>query len=208
DEKERKRAELRQRLEAEMKSAKKKGFMTPERKKKLRQLLRKKAAEELKREQELKSIERKRIIEERTGVPKNVKEIADESELIAICEEYHKRIVFLDEKKFDLEVETVGKEYEINELSAKVNDVRGRFIIPPLNKISKTATQLEKMRQWTMKLAKLDMKGSLRPVKKDISKELGARETDVSICDVIFVLIIGFHFQKAFEWKTKQSLNE
>ncbi|CAG2111992.1 unnamed protein product, partial [Medioppia subpectinata] len=193
DEKERKRAELRQRLEAEMKSAKKKGFMTPERKKKLRvgnqevmllslwqQLLRKKAAEELKREQELKSIERKRIIEERTGVPKNVKEICEQSELIAICEEYHKRIVFLDEKKFDLEVETVGKEYEINELSAKVNDVRGRFIIPPLNKISKTATQLEKMRQWTMKLAKLDMKGSLKPVKKDISKELGARETDVN----------------------------
>ena len=32
--------------------AKKKGFMTPERKKKLRTLLRKKAAEELKKEQE------------------------------------------------------------------------------------------------------------------------------------------------------------
>jgi len=35
--------------------AKKKGFMTPERKKKLRTLLRKKAAEELKKEQERKA---------------------------------------------------------------------------------------------------------------------------------------------------------
>ena len=51
-------------------------------------------------------------------------------------------------------------------------------IIPPLKKISKTATQMEKMRQWTMKLMKLDMKGSLKPVKKDISKELGG--VDVS----------------------------
>lgn len=67
----------------------KKGFMTPERKKKLRVsavsreianvalicggfqlLLRKKAAEELKKEQERKSAERRRIIEERCGKPK------------------------------------------------------------------------------------------------------------------------------------------
>ena len=53
-----------------------------------------------------------------------------------------------------------------------------RSIIPPLKKISKTATQLEKMRQWTMKLAKLDMKGSLKPVKKDISRELKEEVSD------------------------------
>lgn len=80
----------------------KKGFMTPERKKKLRVciiskiklliletylsvkinllneillqqlLLRKKAAEELKKEQERKAAERRRIIEERCGKPKNI----------------------------------------------------------------------------------------------------------------------------------------
>merc|ERR1712107_565032 len=46
--------------------AKKKGFMTPERKK-LRTLLRKKAAEELKKEQERKAGERLRVIAERCG---------------------------------------------------------------------------------------------------------------------------------------------
>lgn len=50
-----------------------------------------------------------------------------------------------------------------------------------MKKISKTATQLEKMRQWTMKLAKLDMKGNLKPVKKDINKELGGNVPDVSV---------------------------
>ena len=97
------------------------------------QLLRKKAAEELKREQELKSIERKRIIEERAGQPKSVKDETDEglgglpvsfsltsglsftAVLIAICKEYYARIVALDAEKFDLEVATVTKEYEVRE---------------------------------------------------------------------------------------------
>ncbi|KAK7580163.1 hypothetical protein V9T40_000792 [Parthenolecanium corni] len=69
----RKRAEVRKRMEEASKAKKaKKGFMTPDRKKKLRLLLRKKAAEELKKEQERKSAERRRIIEERCGHPKNV----------------------------------------------------------------------------------------------------------------------------------------
>ncbi|CAG2181465.1 unnamed protein product, partial [Oppiella nova] len=186
DEKARKKQEIRERLEAEMKSTKKKGFMTPERKKKLRQLLRKKAAEELKREQELKSIERKRIIEERAGQPKSVKDETDEAVLIAICKEYYARIVALDAEKFDLEVTTVAKEYEVR--GGEGGGQREQSIIPPLKKISKTATQMEKMRQWTMKLMKLDMKGSLKPVKKDISKELGGVDT------------------KAPEWK--KSMNE
>merc|ERR1711974_456461 len=59
----RKKAEVRERMEAQAKNKKKKGFMTPERKKKLRLLLRKKAAEELKKEQERKSAERRKVID-------------------------------------------------------------------------------------------------------------------------------------------------
>lgn len=81
----------------------KKGFMTPERKKKLRVsfdrkmhkneksslliehrsllylqlLLRKKAAEELKKEQERKAAERRRIIEERCGSPRNLSDASE-----------------------------------------------------------------------------------------------------------------------------------
>jgi len=47
--------------------AKKKGFMTPERKKKLRTLLRKKAVEELKKEQERKAEQRITTIAQRCG---------------------------------------------------------------------------------------------------------------------------------------------
>lgn len=95
EEREKKKAEVRARLEASsVKANKKKGFMTPERKKKLRVsiyieafdfvdvrpiskcqfiklLLRRKAAEELKRQQETKAAERRRVIAERTGEKKN-----------------------------------------------------------------------------------------------------------------------------------------
>lgn len=47
-------------------------------------------------------------------------------------------------------------------------------IVPPLKKVSKYQTQLEKMRQWTYKLAKMDMRGGLKPVKKEI--DLGEKE--------------------------------
>jgi hypothetical protein len=65
---ERKKAEVRVRLEAaSAKTNKKKGFMTPEREIELRILLRKKATEELERQQEAKAAERRKVIAERTG---------------------------------------------------------------------------------------------------------------------------------------------
>merc|ERR1712076_152113 len=70
-EREKKQAEVRARLEATTaQGRKKKGFMTPERKKKLRLLLRKNAAEALKKEQEEKAKLRQEMIEQRCGKPK------------------------------------------------------------------------------------------------------------------------------------------
>ncbi|KAI7691517.1 hypothetical protein SSS_08342 [Sarcoptes scabiei] len=179
DEKERKKLEIRKRLEAQMKSTKKKGFMTPERKKALKNLLRRKAAEEVKRQQEIRERERQKAISERTGKPKPTHDSNEDlsffvtfkilitAALIAICKEYHNRIYKLNEEKWDLELAVCLKEYEIQEIQSRVNDMRGKFIVPPLKKVSKYQTQLEKMRQWTYKLAKMDMRGGLKPVKKE-----------------------------------------
>jgi len=167
EDKERKKRDIRQRIEGEIQKKKKKGFMTPERKKKLKTLLRRRAAEEVKRQQELKEKERMRVIIERTGKAKLINE-ANEANLIQVCKEYHNRIFKLNEDKWDLELVTCIKEWEINDLQSRVNDQRGKFIIPPLKKVSKYQTQLEKMRQWTYKLAKMDMRGALKPVKKEI----------------------------------------
>jgi len=139
EEKDRKKAEVRARLEAAAQAKKgggKKGFMTPARKKKLRTLLRKKAAEELKKEQERKAEERKRIIAERCGPPKQLDGI-NEAELMQICKELNERIKNLESEKYDMEYQARHKEYKINELNMQVNDLRGKFIKPPLKKISR-----------------------------------------------------------------------
>lgn len=143
-ERERKKAEVRARLEAAAASKKKKGFMTPERKKKLRLLLRKKAAEELKRQQEIRASERKRVISQRMGQMKPLDGMSDD-QLIELARQYHGRINQLEEEKYNLEYAVSRKDYEISELAAKVNDMRGKFIRPPLKRIPKYEAKIERM---------------------------------------------------------------
>jgi len=112
-------------------------------------LLRRKAAEEVKRQQEIKERERQKTIAERTGGPKplndldegnpaackHAKEVSNihspflstSDALTQLCKDYHNRIYKLNEHKWDLELSTCIKEYEINELSSRVNDMRGRL---------------------------------------------------------------------------------
>ncbi|XP_065158571.1 troponin I isoform X1 [Atheta coriaria] len=169
---ERKRAEVRARMEEASKAKKaKKGFMTPERKKKLRLLLRKKAAEELKKEQERKAAERRRIIEERCGKPK-ILEDANEERLKKICQEYFDRMYICEEQKWDLEREVRKRDWEIADLNSQVNDLRGKFVKPALKKVSKYENKFAKLQK---KAAEFNFRNQLKVVKK---KEFTLEEED------------------------------
>ncbi|XP_034247101.1 troponin I isoform X10 [Thrips palmi] len=168
----RKRAEVRKRMEEASKAKKaKKGFMTPDRKKKLRLLLRKKAAEELKKEQERKAAERRRIIEERCGKPKNIDD-ANEGQLKSICQDYYKKINDLESKKWDIEYEIKKKDMEISDLNSQVNDLRGKFVKPTLKKVSKYENKFAKLQK---KAAEFNFRNQLKVVKK---KEFTLEEED------------------------------
>ncbi|XP_065083891.1 troponin I isoform X2 [Ochlerotatus camptorhynchus] len=169
---ERKRAEVRKRMEEASKAKKaKKGFMTPERKKKLRLLLRKKAAEELKKEQERKAAERRRIIEERCGKAKSTED-ANEAELQTIVRVYWNRIFGLEGDKYDLERMEKLKQFEISDLNAQVNDLRGKFVKPTLKKVSKYENKFAKLQK---KAAEFNFRNQLKVVKK---KEFTLEEED------------------------------
>ncbi|KAF7987831.1 hypothetical protein HCN44_003694 [Aphidius gifuensis] len=168
----RKRAEVRARLEEASKAKKaKKGFMTPERKKKLRLLLRKKAAEELKKEQERKAAERRRIIEQRCGKARMIDD-ANEETLKRVLREYHTRICDLEDKKFDIEYIVKKKDYEISDLNGQVNDLRGKFMKPTLKKVSKYESKFAKLQK---KAAEFNFRNQLKQVKK---KEFTLEEED------------------------------
>merc|ERR1711962_2000143 len=159
----RKKAEVRARLEAQAAGKKaKKGFMTPERKKKLRLLLRKKAAEELKKEQERKAAERRKVIDERCGQPKDL-ESASEDALKQICKEYFDRMYMCESEKYDMEFEVRKRGFEINELNIAVNDLRGKFIKPSLKKVSKYENKFAKLQK---KAAEFNFRNQLKTVKK------------------------------------------
>ncbi|KRY73159.1 Troponin I 3 [Trichinella pseudospiralis] len=191
EERERKKAEVRKRLEEAGRAKKaKKGFLTPERKKKLRQLLMKKAAEDLKQQQLLKEQERQRILQERIIPLPDVDSINNQSELEKIASQFVKRIAELEELKYDLEYSVRQKDFEINELTIQVNDLRGKFVKPTLKKVSKydnkasclgTKTVVFTFVNWddvlfkkfaAKKEEKVDFRANLKIVKKDVTEEL------------------------------------
>merc|ERR1712209_55341 len=168
----RKKAEVRARLEAQAAGKKaKKGFMTPERKKKLRLLLRKKAAEELKKEQERKAAERRKVIDERCGLPKDL-DNASEDQLKQICKEYFDRMYMCESQKYDMEFEVRKRGFEINELSIAVNDLRGKFIKPTLKKVSKYENKFAKLQKKAFAMDEGEAEGE----KKKPGWALGAKD--------------------------------
>merc|ERR1712172_392243 len=151
-----------QELRDELQKPKKKKFMTPERKKKLRQLLMREAAKQLKIEQEKKEAERRKVIGERTGAGKNL-EGATDQQLREICNVYHKRIVSLESEKFDVERDVQVKDININELNIAVNDLKGKYVKPTLKKVSKYENKFAKLQK---KAAEFNFRNQLKTVKK------------------------------------------
>ncbi|PIC33228.1 hypothetical protein B9Z55_013283 [Caenorhabditis nigoni] len=124
-ERERKKEEVRKRLEEASRMKKtKKGFLTPERKKKLRKFLMMKAAEDLKQQQMLKEQERQRILQERM-IP--LPDLDNEDNLEAVYEEIRERLIELESENYDVSYIVRQKDFEINELTIAVNDLRGQL---------------------------------------------------------------------------------
>ena len=132
--------------------AKKKGFMTPERKKKLRTLLRKKAKEELQKEQERKAEQRIKIIAERCG-SKGDLESMSEDDLKKLVKGYFDKWFSLEGEMFFLQREVILRDLQVNELHMSVSDMKGKFIKPTLKKVSKFENKFAKLQEKAAKFA-------------------------------------------------------
>ncbi|TMS36576.1 hypothetical protein L596_003709 [Steinernema carpocapsae] len=159
---ERKKAEVRKRLEEAGRAKRaKKGFLTPDRKKKLKVLLLKKATEDLKRKQMLEEGERQRVLQERI-LPLPDLDNLQKSDYRTIAEEMMERIVELESECYDTKYSVRQKEFEINELTITINDLRGKFVKPTLKKISKTEGRFDKIKK--KEGAKVDFRATLKTV--------------------------------------------
>ena len=168
EERERKKAEVRKRLEESGKAGKKKkGFLTPERKKKLRKLLMSKAAEDLKRQQMQKEQERQKVLAQRTIPLPAVDAVDDKGKLESIYNDLFTRLCQLEEEKFDINYQVSSKEAEINELTIAVNDLRGKFVKPTLKKVAKYDNKFKKLAESGKKEEKANFRDNLKTVKKE-----------------------------------------
>jgi len=159
DDAEKRKAEVKARMAAEAEAAKKKkGFMTPARKSKLRMLLRKKAAEELKKEEERKKEAKRRVVKERCGDEKPTESIPIEG-LREIVQQYFDHIMATESSKYDLELKLIYNDFVINDLTQKVTDLRGKFVKPPLKKVSKFE---DKFAQLNKKASEFKFKAELQ----------------------------------------------
>jgi len=166
EKKSRKKAEReRKRLEARETAEKKKRFgLTPEKKRKLKLLIMKMATENLKAETERKLKAKQNYIESK------VKEIGDvsglnEANLVSMVKDMHKQIVETEEAKYDLEMKIRKHDYEINELTIKVNDIKGKFIKPTLKKVKKIQSKFAKIEAKTE--GNSDFRATLKSTGKD-----------------------------------------
>uniref|UniRef100_A0A1I7SYG5 Troponin I n=1 Tax=Caenorhabditis tropicalis TaxID=1561998 RepID=A0A1I7SYG5_9PELO len=166
-EREAKKAEVRKRLEEAGQKKQKKGFLTPERKKKLRKLLMIKAAEDLKRQQLLKEQERVKILAERTIALPNVDSIDDHAKLEAIYNDMFARLCTLEEERYDINYVTTETETAINQLNIEVNDLRGKFVKPSLKKVAKYDNKFKKLAEAKKEDGSKNLRNNLKTVKKE-----------------------------------------
>lgn len=138
-ERERKRQEARENAEK-----KKKFGLTPEKKRKLKLLIMKIAQEQLEEEQRQKALQKQKFLDDNVKPLPNLQGL-NEAQLVALCKDLHKQISEAEEVKYDAEIKIRMKDYDLNEMTIKLNDVKGKFIKPALKKVSKTANKLAKM---------------------------------------------------------------
>jgi len=166
EKKSRKKAEReRKRQEARENAEKKKRFgLTPEKKRKLKLLIMKKANEDLKNEAEKKMAAKKKYLDEKLQPLPNLTSL-NEANLVSICKDLHKNIVDTEEFKYDLEVKIRRQDYDINELTIKVNDIKGKFIKPALKKVNKTQSKFAKLEK--LEQSGADFRANLKSTGKD-----------------------------------------
>lgn len=87
------------------------------------------------------------------------------------AEEFASRILELESNVYDLSYVVRQKDFEINELTIAVNDLRGKFVKPTLKKVSKTQGKFDKLKsQKEVKTQKVDLRQNLKNVEKNTFK--------------------------------------
>jgi len=121
----------------------KKFKLTPDKKKKLRVLILKRAQDDLKREEEAKQRAKDEFLSAKIP-PLNIEGLnmtALKDQCVKLYAKVWETLIYA----VDFEYRLVKQDSDINELTVQVNDIKGKFMKPQLKKVSKVGSRFTKM---------------------------------------------------------------
>jgi len=121
----------------------KKFTLTPEKKKKLRVIIMKRAQDDLKREEELKQKAKDDFLSQKVA-PLNIDGL-NATALKDTCVKLYQKVWEVMIYSVDFEYRLVKQDSDINELTVQLNDIKGKFMKPQLKKVSKVGSRFTKM---------------------------------------------------------------
>ncbi|XP_043943068.1 troponin I, slow skeletal muscle-like [Protopterus annectens] len=142
----------------------------------LKTLLLAKAKEELEKEKRDREIEKARILTE--SVPQLEFSQLSIEELQDLCRRMHEKIAAADEERYDIELKINKNNMEIQSLSKKIFDLKGKFKRPALRRVKFSADAMLKALLGSKHKVSLDLRANLKTVKKEEEKDNKAEITD------------------------------
>ncbi|XP_029910316.1 troponin I, fast skeletal muscle-like [Myripristis murdjan] len=113
-------------------------------------------------------VERRRYMEETCPplhMPRSMQELQE------LCREIHHKIDVIDEERYDLETKVSKCNKEIDDLTIKVQDLKGKFKKPVLRKVRMSADAMLKALLGSKHTVNLDLRANLKQVKKEVKEE-------------------------------------
>jgi len=104
------------------------------------------ATENLKGEQSRRLEARKHYIEQHLKPLDDLHSLSD-AQIKSLCQDLHNQLKTGEENRYDLEFKIRKQDYDVNELTIKINDIKGKFVKPSLKKVSKTEQKLNKIKK-------------------------------------------------------------
>ncbi|KAM9377944.1 troponin I, fast skeletal muscle-like [Pholidichthys leucotaenia] len=127
------------------------------------------AAAMLEKEKEVKKLEREATLKER--VPPLQLSGLTLQDLQSLCKELHQKIDMTDEERYDTEVKVAKNDKEIEDLSLKIIELKGKMKRPALKRVKISADAMLGALLGSKVKESVDFKANLKTVKKEEEKK-------------------------------------
>ncbi|KAG7454721.1 hypothetical protein MATL_G00262790 [Megalops atlanticus] len=135
----------------------------------LKTKLLKKAGAMLAAEKEEKRVERENTLNERVP-PLNLSGLSIQ-ELQALCRELHHKIDVVDEERYDIAAKVAKNDQEIENLTMKITELKGKMKRPTLRRVKISADAMLGALLGSKHKESIDFKANLKTVKKEEEKK-------------------------------------